>query len=371
MNSTNAVAESFNLDGFSALSFSPRSVTRNFPLQVEGYDLSGPIHYVHGVDLSSGTENRRVRVFLRDMTPAGLGGARVALRDYATDPYLNLSDADLRDRKKMEEISQSLEAKCFTPASGVLMVQSAFDDPAIGAVSAYWVNRVIADGADLAANFAAIVSPALARICRPVFPRSADAGKTYCACDVLHPEKGLHARSKREFEDHLFNVLSTSPTNVPGKALAVIRLIQTSTGQFNTQLLERRAEKVAPGRYKSESPVATIERLWSSMSPAFASGLRAALESGAVEAMIVPGTRYRLVGKALEALERPANKRPSLPWERFSLPENGRESGYMNATVALLRHRGKVDQGDEDFFTVGVWPMTNEEAPVSLQSLVL
>lgn len=369
-NSSALATKSFSLSGFAALSLSPRSVTRNFPLLVEGYDVTGPVQYVQGVDLSTGAEKRRVRVFLRDIRLEGGGGVRPAIRHYATDPYLTVTDADFNDRRKMEYIRLSLEARCFTAPGGVLMVQSAFDDAATGAISAYWVNRIVG-GDDLVDKRAAVVSPVLARMSRPVFPRGSESGKTYCACDILHPEKILFARSMSEFDNYLFNVLSVSPTTVPGKSLAVIRLVDATTGEVSTQLLERRAEKVGNGLYVAESPVATVARLWSSMSSAFAAGLRGAIEAGVVEAVIVPGTRYRLIGRTLELLESPANKRIHLPWERFGLSNGGRENGFLRATVALLRHKGNAGQpvGDEDFFITGVWPVINDATPVVLQSL--
>lgn len=371
MDASSLVTKPFSISDFGAISLSPRSVTRNFPLQVEGYDITGAVHFVHGIDLSSGVEKRRVRVFLRDIRSEG-GGVRPGVRHYATNPYAGLEDADFHDRRKMDVIGQSLEARCFTAPGGVLMVQSAFDDSSAGAVSAYWINRVVSDGVDLKQNCAAVLSPVLARLSRPVFPRGNESGKTYCACDILHTEKTMCARSSAEFDNSLFSVLSMSATAIAGMALVVIRLVQTETGEIRTQLLERRVERMN-GAYVAEAPATTIDRFWASMTPAFASGLRDALDAGSVEVVIVPGTRYRLVGRTLELLAQPAPKRIHLPWERFALPNGGRESGFMRATVSLLRHKGNGDQpaGDDDFFVTGVWPLTNDPSAVGLAFLEL
>ena len=40
----------FSVDGFDAVSLSPRNSARNFPLQVESYDTTGEVHYVTGYD---------------------------------------------------------------------------------------------------------------------------------------------------------------------------------------------------------------------------------------------------------------------------------------------------------------------------------
>lgn len=361
----------FSVDGFDAVSLSPRNSARNFPLQVESYDTTGEVHYVLGVDLSSGAEQRRVRVFLREMRKEGATKNRPGIIHYATDPFAGLSDADLRDRKKMEQINASLEAKCFTAPGGVLMVQSAFDDKASGAVSASWLNRVT-NADDLHDGSAVLIAPAVARLSTPYFPREGETGTTYCYCDVLHPEKATVARTPKEMDEQLFNALSVSPSDAGGKFLAVIRLVDTSTGKTSAKLLERRAEKDDNNQYVNETPATSISRFWSALPASFAEGLKEAITDKQVEVVIIPGTRYRLVGKTLEAVEKESGKRMHLPYERFALGD-ARDSGFMESTVVLKRFRADDNHpaGDEDYFLTAIYPATTGDKAASLSTLTL
>lgn len=361
---------SFNLSEFNSVSFVPHAASRSFPLRVESYDVSGPIHFVSGVDLSS-TDGKRVRVFLRDLKNSAGAKNRPGVIHYATDAYLGLSEADLRDRRKMDMVAASTEAKCFTEPGGVLMVQGAYEDAKVGAMSASWLNR-IANGSDLADRSTVLITPALARLSTPVFPKHGDTGTTYCCCEVLHPEKATTARSLSEFDDQLFAALSVSASPANGKFMAVIRIVEPATGASATQIIERLAEKVDDHSYANEAPASTIERFWKSLPDEFAAGFKASVESKSVEVVIFPATKYRVVGDSLKALEKEATKRMQLPHERFVLT-SGDESGFMPTTVALKRHKpsdGQHASGEEDFFLTAVYPLSNGDSPSSLNALV-
>lgn len=362
---------SFNLSEFSSVSFAPHSAMRNFPLRVESYDLSGPLHFVSGVDLSSPDRNR-VRVFLRELKSATSAKNRPGVINYATDPYAGLSEADLRDRRKMDAVAATLEARCFTEPGGVLMVQSAFDDAKAGAVSASWLNR-IANGPDLADQSTVLITPAFARLSTPVFPKEGDTGTAYCSCEVLHPENATIARSLSEFDEQMFTALSASASSANGKFMAVIRIIDKATGSSATQIIERLVEKRAPEQYANEAPASTIARFWKALPDNFAAGFKSALENKHVEVIIFPATKYRVIGDSLKVLEKEATKRMHLPYERFVLA-TGIDNGFMPSTVALKRHKPAENQslsGEEDFFLTAVYPLSSEETPHTLADLVL
>lgn len=362
---------SFNLSEFSSVSFVPHSAMRNFPLRVESYDLSGPLHFVAGVDLSSPDLNR-VRVFLRDLKSASSTKNRPGVLHYATDPYAGLSEDDLRDRRRMDAIAATLEARCFTEPGGVLMVQGAFDDAKAGAVSASWLNR-IANGPDISDQSTVLISPAFARLSTPVFPKQGDTGTTYCSCEVLHPENATIARSLSDLDEQMFAALSASASAANGKFMAVIRIVDKTTGSSATQIIERLVEKRVPEQYVNESPASTIARFWKSLPAAFAAGFKSALENKHVEVIIFPATKYRIVGDSLKALEKDATKRMHLPYERFVVA-NSQESGFMPSTVALKRHKATESQplsGEDDYFLTAVYPLSNEETPSNLTDLVL
>lgn len=361
----------FNLSEFNSVSFVPHAGSRSFPLRVESYDVSGPIHFVSGVDLSS-ADDKRVRVFLREMKNASGAKNRPGVIHYATDPYVGLSEADLRDRRRMDAIAASMEAKCFTEPGGVLMVQGAFEDAKTGAMSASWLNR-IANGPDLADRSTVLISPALARLSTPKFPKEGDTGTTYCSCEVLHPEKATTARSLSEFDEQLFTALSVSASCANGKFMAVIRMVEPGTGASATQIIERLVEKVSDQNYVNESPASTIARFWKALPDDFSAGFKTALDGKRVEVIIFPATKYRVVGDSLKALEKEASKRQHLPHERFVIA-NSTESGFMSTTVALKRHKPSDNQplsGDEDFFITSIYPLSNAESPNSLNDLVL
>lgn len=361
-----AVQEGF-IAGFDALSTGPRTPARNFPLQVEGYDVSGATHFVCGVDLSS-PEKRRVRVFLRDAKEASKTANRATVMHYATDPFKGWTETDYRDRAKLEKANQSLEAKCFTAPGGVLMVQSAFDDSATGAVSAYWLNRIVANGSDVAEGKATVFSPALVSLSRPFVPKENEGGSTYCYCDMLHPEQAKVAKTEAQLNDYVFQALSVAPSAAGGKFLALLRLVEVATGETSSKLLERMAVKGDGGNYANEQPDATIERFWKSMPADFAAGVKAALNDGRIELIVVPGTRYRLVGKTLESLDKPKEKRPGVPWERFIVGDTDR-NGFMLATLAVRRFQDDAGQAsaDEDCFVTSVYPMTSAAEAASLK----
>lgn len=368
----------FNLDEFDKVSFTAKQPTRNFPLKIENFDTSGKVHYVCGIDLSSGNAKKRVRVFLRDMKSDKPGAkSRPGIIHYATNPYAGLSEADFRNPGKMQQINETLEAKCYTEPGGVLMVQSAFDDQGTGAVSANWLNRISSDG-DLTDGSSIIISPAIARLSKPWVPKDDDAGSTYCYVEVLHPEKATVAQSTEEVDEQLFNALSISPSPATGKYVVAVRVVVKESGKHSTQLLERKAEKGQAG-YENESPATTVNRFWETLSPNFASKLKAGLQAGAIDILVIPGTRYRLVGKSLEAVAKDANKRLGLPYERFMLSDEEREatgdvSGFMQATVVLGRFKGDTENpvvGDEDYFVKSVYPLTSAGGAVSLKALVL
>lgn len=362
---------SFNLFEFNSVSFVPHSASRSFPLRVESYDVVGPIHFVSGVDLSS-TDHKRVRVFLRELKNSASAKNRPGVIHYATDPYVGLSEADLRDRRKMDAIAGSLEAKCFTEPGGVLMVQGAFEDAKAGAISASWLNR-IANGPDLADRSTVLISPALARLSTPVFPKHGDTGTTYCSCEVLHPEKATIARSLSELDEQLFAALSVSASSANGKFMAVIRIVEPATGSSATQIIERLADKVDGPNYANESPASTIARFWKALPDDFSSGFKNALENQRVEVIVFPATKYRVIGDSLKALENAPTKRLHLPHERFVLAD-GNESGFMSATVTMKRHKPSDSQpvsGEEDYFLTAIYPLSNDSSPSSLIDLVL
>lgn len=361
---------SFNISEFKSVSFTPHSGSRSFPLLVESYDVSGPIHFVSGKDLSS-PNGERMRVFLRDLRNSTGAKNRPGIIHYATDPYLGLSESDLRDRRRMDAIAASLEAKCFTEPGGVLMVQGAFEDTKTGAMSASWLNR-IANAPDLKDQSTVVISPALARLSTPVFPKQGDTGTAYCSCEVLHPEKATIARSLPEFDDQLFTALSVSASRANGKFAAVIRIVDLETGCSATQIIERIVEKSGE-QYANESPASTIERFWQALPSNFCAGFKSALESKRVEVVIFPATKYRVVGDSLKALEKEATKRMHLPYERFALAD-GSGNGFMSATVTLKRHKPAANQapsGDEDFFLASVHPLLSTDSPNALDELIL
>lgn len=109
------------LDMFAAANFRPTGGTRNFALKIEGFDLSGRTHFVVGTDLSD-PDQPRVKVFLRDLGDDKTRN-RPSIWHYATNPYASLTEADHRNPTKMQAISNSLEAKCYTAPGGVLMIQ--------------------------------------------------------------------------------------------------------------------------------------------------------------------------------------------------------------------------------------------------------
>lgn len=367
----------FNMDEFDKVRVAGNG-SRNFPLKVESYDLTGKVHFVCGVDLSCPHEEKRVRVFLRDMKSDSAGAKnRPSIANYATNPYEGLTEADLKNPAKMQKINDSIEAKCFTQPGGILMVQSAWDDKATGAISANWLNRVVNSQADLADGSAALFSPAIACLSTPIFPKEGDTGSTYCYCDVLFPEHAAAAESPEALDEALFNALSTSPSSATGKFIAAIRLVDTATGKVSARMVERRAVKeneVQGSNYVNESPANTISRFWEGLPPDFAAGLKEALTNKVVAAVVVPGTRYRLVGKTLEAVEtKEATKRAHLPYERFVLADNPAASGFMLATVVLGRFKAEHGQpdGEEDYYVKSVYPLASNAKPVALKALEL
>lgn len=345
-----STTEAFDLSGFAGLSLVPRGFSRNFALQVESYDLTGETHFVVGTDLSSGTENRRVRVFLRELRDGAAGANRPPIHCYAG------SDDPRSER-------------CLTPPGAVIMVQGAFDDAEVGAVSPYWLNRIVNDGQDLADRYTAVLPLAHARLSRPIFKGKGPSSKTFCVCDILHPGKITHAAQVGELDDQLFECLATAATDLPGKNVAVIRLISAYNGQSSTQALDRRSIASGDGNYVLEHPSDAISRLWGAMAPDYAASLKAAINNGQVGAHVMPATRYRLVGKSLELLANDQNRRPHLAYERFALAANLNESGFLSATVALQRQRPSVQQpaGGDDFYVTGIWPEFSDSLPQSLQ----
>ena len=359
----------FDLSVFEAVSLTPRTASRNIPVQVEGYDLSGMVHFVLGIDMTTG---QRVRVFLRDMRKDAPGSkSRPGVIHYATDPFDGLTESDYRDRVKMERINASLEAKCYTAPGGVLMVQGAYDDSTVGALSANWINRVIANADDINNGTAVLLSPSIARLSTPVFPREGDTGTIYCYCDVLHTAAAMITRSPAQMDEQLFKALSVSPSAATGKFLAAIRVVEKTSGHHSTKLLERRAERVENGTYTNESPASAIERFRAALTEECAIGMKEALTAGKIEVIVIPVTRYRLVGKSLEAVEKESTKRMHLPFERFQI--EGETNGFMEATVVLRRFASENGhpEGDEDYFVTSVYPTTTGNKPVSLKALVL
>lgn len=363
------MAITFDVAAFGQLSFFSKSALRNFPLLVEGYDLTGDTHFVYGMDMSSG--HKRVRVFLRALREQGVEPGklrRAEVLHYATDPFVGLSEAELNNEKLMADVGNSLEARCFTAPGGVLMVQLAFDDPAIGAVSAYRINRLAAvDSLNSGASL--VLSPVLARLSRPQFPRDGER-KAFCVCDVLHPDKVETASSVKVFSNGLFSALSLAANCVPGKPFVVIRLLDVETGEFSTQILDRRSERTAVG-YVAETPDAAIERMWTSMPSGYADGLKVSLDEGSVKAFLMPGVRYRVVGKALESMGKPMKSRSSMQWERFALGEESAESGFLMASVSFQQHKFNASApiADDDFFITGVWPLNSEDIPIGIRTL--
>lgn len=359
----------FDLSAFESMTLTPRTASRNIPLQVESYDTSGKVHFALGVDMSSG---KRIRVFLRDMKKDAPGSkSRPGIIHYATDPFDGLTQADYKDRAKMERINASLEAKCYTAPGGVLMVQGAYDDSTVGAVSANWFNRVVASTEDMNDGTAVLLSPAVARLSTPVFPREGDTGTTYCFCDVLHTSVATVARSPSDMDEQLFKALSVSPSAATGKFLVAIRVVVKASGHHSTKLLERRAERTENGTYVNESPASAIARFWAALTDECAAGMKESLTEGNIEIIVIPATRYRLVGKTLEAVEKESTKRMHLPYERFQLEDEA--NGFMEATVVLRRFKGENGQaeGDEDYFITSVYPTTTGNKPVSLKVLEL
>lgn len=368
----------FNFDDFDEVRVGSGSGSRNFPLKVESYDLTGKTPFVSGIDLSCRQDQKRVRVFLRDMK-AGSPGAknRPSIANYATNPYDGLTEEDRKNQARMKEIRESVEAKCFTPPGGVLMIQSAWDDKSTGAVSANWLNRVVSSEADMESGATTLFSPAIARLSTPIFPKDGDTGATYCYCDVLFPEHAVSAKTSDELNDALFNALSTSPSSATGKFIAVIRIVETDTGKVSARLVERRAKKEneAPGaKYVNEAPANTVDRFWAGLPEDFAAGFKEALTNNEVTAVVVPGTRYRLVSMALEAVEtKEATKRPHLPYERFALKDKPGSSGFMLATVVLGRFKAEHGQpdGEEDYYVKSVYPLSSAARPEALKALEL
>lgn len=360
--------EGFDIGQFESFSGHSNAPLRNFPLQIEAYDLTGSTHFVVGTDLSSG---RRVRVFLRPQK-SDKAKARAEIWHYATDPYRDFTDADFRNKARMMAVAETLEAKCFTEPGGVLMVQAAYDDPATGAVSANWINRIVSTREDLSDGSTMVFSPIMARLSTPIPPKEGTTGTAYCYCDLLFPDKTSVAKTDKELDEVLFQALSIT-ASATGKYLAVIRLVNVQDGRSSSMLIERRSEKHGDNTYSSESPNTTISRFWQSLPPDFASGMKQALADRRIEALVIPGSRFRLVGETLKALDKEPNYRVHLPYERFALSEPAGESGFMPATVVLGRFKAAegAPAGDEDYFVKSVYPMDNKSTPVKLGGLKL
>lgn len=353
MGGVGEVKNQFDVGAFSAV---PKRTgdSCSFPLRVEGYDLTGKLPMVMGVDMASG---ERVKVFLRDSKNA----RRSEVRHFATNPYANLSEGDFRNPSKMAEISDTREAKCFTPVGGILMVQGAFDDTAQGAVSASWINRVSTGDAKHG-----IVLPAVwARLNKPY---SKDASKRpWFAVDTLHVDKQVGVETLADLERALFDALAMSATEASAQHLAAV-VVRRADGKFGVQMVPRRFEKVeGSDQYVAEAPAQSIARFWAGMPPAVAEGFRQGLESGELEVLVVPGTTYRFVSQSLDALEKPAASRLDTHWERFQLSEDvGSGAGWILSAVTLRPHRGTGDTpaGDEDWYPTGVFPVKSMATPV-------
>lgn len=360
------------IDGFAATNFRRTGTTRHFALKVEGFDLSGPIHYVMGVDLSA-PEQPRVRVFLRDLEPEKMK-RRPSIWHYATNPFANLSQEDLRNTAKMQAAGESMEAKCFTAPGGVLMIQGAYLDDKSGAYSASWINR-LATAERLADGETVVLPNVMASMSMPIAART-EGKPPYCAVSVVHPEKGVLCKSLSVFNQALFDVLSTAPTAANGKLAAVLKMVNTADGRFAVKMFERQANKVEGSEhFEPEAPVASVERFWSLLGEEKAKSLREHLEGGKIEIMVTPATTWRVVGRNAESLTKPANKRLDLPHEAFVVGamSDSPEAGFLPCAVSLFRHKpedGAPASGDEDYSIAGVY-LLGKEAPVGLGQMAL
>lgn len=349
----------FDVAQFGGLTLKPKSTSRNFPLLVEGYDLSGPVAFVYGTDLFAGNGSDRIRVFLRDMVDRSSSTIRIGIDAYGTDPTTCDPNSPLYNQA----------SRCYTPPGGVLMIQASFPDLVTGGISAYWINRLSTDNTDGKIN---VLPSVIARLSRPKIRQVNDAGKPLCMCDLIHTHKAKSAESVQKLDQVLLEVLSTSQTPYPGKNVAVIRLVATASGKHSTLTLDRLSKRIHEGVYEPEQPISAIDRLWSSMDASYKAGLQNALNTGSVHAIVIPGTRYRLVGKSLDLISLNENQRPGLPWERFLLHDQSNDSGFLYATVILQRHKQtdeKISTGD-DYFVTGAWPEQLSDVAMDLRTMV-
>lgn len=355
-----------DLGAFASAKTNVSGTSRDFPLQVESFDLEAVPNTVTGRDMSSG-DMARVTVFLRDLKAKTAGEGekssnyqRASLFDFGNDPFANFTDADMRNPQKLQEVMNTMNGKCSMRPGGILMIQGAYEDAASGHLSAAWANRLAANGEEVNMGHVAVLSPVLARLTVP----SAD-GQNHFA-EVVYPETGIAAGNADALDAALADLLTKAPNGCAGRSFAVVHLTSTADGSMAINIVDRRRDKNAS--YAEEPVSASIARFWGSMSPAYVSSLKGAINTGEVLARVVQGVRYRFVGTSLDELKKQVERRAGQRWEHFKVGEQ--QTGWMMCSVTLRLHKRTDGSAGVDYFPTGVWPVDSGEAPKALETVV-
>lgn len=342
---------------------------RDFPLQVSGYDLNSDPAVIIGRDLSS-ENNPEVRVWLREMRqgsqPQDSNQTRPEVFDFGNDPYAKLTDDQRNNNAHIQAIKVTNNGKCYTKPGGILLVQGAYKDKD-GLISANWINKVAGDADEVREGRTVVLAPILARMTIPV------SNNRHHFAEVLYPEQKVVVTSQLEFDSQLMNLLASNANGAPSTPIVAINLVDRETGEYAANMTERR--KVRQGTtantvWVDENPQVSLKRFWDSFAPEVQTNIRGAFDRGELFAYLIPGVRYRFIGRSLEALAKEVNRRPGQRWETFLLGDNS-NTGWMQCSVILRRHSNSAAGADEEYFPTGVWPVSANEKSQSLENAAI